>query len=109
VRGTLAREADTIYVRLPTVGPYTTADLMTALNTGRLLVGIDSARHPGGELRGAFIVANGSQTSTPPAASPALSPNALRNPSETDAARFLTQATCGPKLGEITGGPTGSG
>jgi uncharacterized protein (DUF1800 family) len=77
-------------------GAYTTNDLINALNTGNISVGLDSAKFPAGELRGNFIRATGSQTFTPPAAPPPLAASALTSPSQTDAARFLTQATFGP-------------
>ena len=83
-------------------GIYTTADLINALNTGNISVGLDSARFPAGELRGTFIQSYGSRTFTPPAAPPALAANALTAPSQTAAARFLTQATFGPTFAEIS-------
>lgn len=80
------------------VGPYASADLLDALRTGKIFVGIDTAKYPGGELKGTFIQGVGSQTFTPPAAPPAVS---LTNVSRADAARFLMQATFGPKKSEI--------
>lgn len=85
-------------------GAYTTNDLINALNSGNLSIGLDTANFPGGELRGTFLAATGSQNFTAPAAPPAV---ALANITATDAARFLTQATFGPKKSEIdalTGG-----
>ncbi|MEO6243957.1 MAG: DUF1800 family protein [Opitutaceae bacterium] len=81
----------------PTAG-YTSTQLLDALRNGNITLRIDSARYPGGELGGLFILGSGSQTFTPPAASPAFS---LANASATAAARFLTQATFGPKKSEI--------
>ncbi len=83
-------------------GAYTTNDLIHALNSGNLAVGLDSARFPNGELRGNFVAATGSQAFTAPAAPPALPANALTRPTQADAARFLTQATFGPTLADIT-------
>ncbi|MBL9190291.1 MAG: DUF1800 family protein [Opitutaceae bacterium] len=83
-------------------GAYTTNDLINALNTGNISVGLDSAKYPAGELRGNFIRATGSQTFTPPAAPPPLPAGALTSPSQTDAARFLTQATFGPTPATIS-------
>jgi len=77
-------------------GAYTTNDLINALNSGNISVGLDSAKFPAGELRGTFIRATGSQTFTPPAPPPPLPVGALTSPTQTDAARFLTQATFGP-------------
>lgn len=82
-------------------GAYTTNDLIRALNSGQLAVGLDSAKFPAGELRGSFVAATGSQTFTAPATPPALPPTALTAPSQTDAARFLTQATFGPTAADI--------
>ena len=83
-------------------GAYTTNDLINALNSGNLAVGLDSARFPNGELRGNFVAATGSQAFTAPAAPPALPANALTRPTSTDAARFLTQATFGPTPADVT-------
>ncbi|MBI4622269.1 MAG: DUF1800 family protein [Verrucomicrobia bacterium] len=83
---------------------YTSAQIIDALRNGLIYVGIDSANHPAGELRGAFLSAVGSQAFTPPATPPTVS---LTNIDAVDAARLLTQATFGPKRSEIdalTGG-----
>ncbi len=82
-------------------GAYTTAALIEALNTGNIYVGLDTARFPGGELRGTLITATGSQVFTTPAAPPAVAASALAAPTLTDAARFLTQATFGPTAESI--------
>jgi len=84
------------------VGASTTNDLINALNGGNIFVGLDSARFPGGELRGNFVPTTGSQTFVAPSAPPALAATALTNPTATDAARFLTQATFGPTTAAIT-------
>ncbi len=89
-------------------GNYTTADLVAALKSGNISVRIDSANYPSGEARGAFILGSGSQAFTPPPAPPAVT---LTNVTAADAARFLTQATFGPKQSEIdalTGGSLSS-
>ncbi len=85
-------------------GVYTSTDLLNALKTGNIFVGIDSANYPSGEVRGTFLQGTGSQVFTAPAAPPAFS---LANVTAADAARLLTQATFGPKQSEIdalTGG-----
>lgn len=84
------------------VGTYTTADLIKALNTGTLTVGLDSTRFPSGELRGTFVPTLGSQSFVPPAAPPAVPASLLAAPSATEAARFLMQATFGPTTADIT-------
>ncbi len=80
------------------VGPYSSADLLNALKSGNVYVGIDTANYPQGEVRGAFVQGAGSRVFTPPAAPPAVP---LTNVTATDAARFLTQATFGPTRAEI--------
>ncbi len=81
---------------------YKTNDLINALNQGDIFVGFDSARFPAGELRGNFVAATGSTTFTAPAAPPALPVTALTQPTQTDAARFLMQATFGPTSADLT-------
>jgi uncharacterized protein (DUF1800 family) len=85
-------------------GTYSAQQIVDALRSGQIFVGLDTVNFPAGELRGAFIAATGSQTFTAPSAPPAV---ALTNVTATDAARFLAQATLGPKKSEIdslTGG-----
>ncbi|MBL9187733.1 MAG: DUF1800 family protein [Opitutaceae bacterium] len=85
-------------------GTYDSAQILEALRTGRIFVGVDTVNHPAGELRGAFLTAVGSQNFVAPAAPPAV---ALTNVTPSDAARFLMQATFGPRKSEIdslTGG-----
>lgn len=85
-------------------GQHTTAAMLAALQSGNIAVRLDTARFPTGEVKGAFIIGSGSQSFVAPAAPPAV---ALSGVTATDAARFLTQATFGPKKSEIdalTGG-----
>ena len=85
-------------------GQHSTAAMLAALQSGNIAVRLDTARFPAGEVKGAFIIGSGSQTFVTPAAPPAV---ALTGVTATDAARFLTQATFGPKKSEIdalTGG-----
>jgi uncharacterized protein (DUF1800 family) len=85
-------------------GQHSTAALLAALQSGNIAVRLDTARFPTGEVKGAFIIGSGSQTFVAPAAPLAV---ALTGVTATDAARFLTQATFGPKKSEIdalTGG-----
>ena len=89
------------------IGPtatYTSAMILDALRDGRIYVGLDSVQFPGGELRGSFLTATGSQNFSEPLAPPPVS---LSNLSAAEAARLLTQTTFGPKQNEIealTGG-----
>ncbi|MDQ3013566.1 MAG: CHRD domain-containing protein, partial [Acidobacteriota bacterium] len=76
------------------------AQIVQALKGGRLYINIHSSKYPSGEIRGHYGLVNGSQTFTPPAAAPPLPTG---TPTPRDAARFLTQATFGPKsTAEIT-------
>ncbi len=77
-------------------GPYSGSDLISALLNGDISAQIDTAGFPAGELRSNLIAVRGSTAFTPPAAPPALPADALASPSQTDAARFLLQATFGP-------------
>jgi uncharacterized protein (DUF1800 family) len=86
------------------VAPYATADLQAALRNGQIAVRIDSAKYPGGELKGSFIAGAGSRAFVAPAAAPAAKLTGL---TANEAARFLAQTTFGPTRGEIdalTGG-----
>ncbi|MSU48109.1 MAG: DUF1800 family protein [Opitutus sp.] len=83
---------------LPTA-TFTSAQILDALRSGLIYVGIDSVNYSAGEVRGAFLTGVGSQTFTAPATAPAVS---LTNTTAIDAARLLTQATFGPKQSEIT-------
>jgi uncharacterized protein (TIGR03437 family) len=97
---TAPRQADGSYVWTFTpVGATTVPQIVQALKSGRLYLNIHSSRYPSGEIRGHYGVVNGSQTFTPPPAPPELpgGPPAAR-----DAARFLTQATFGPRPADIT-------
>lgn len=79
-------------------GNTTVAQQLAAIQGGRVYLNIHSAQYPNGELRGQFSPAAGSQTFTPPPAPPALPGG---NPTQTDAARFLRQATYGATNADI--------
>jgi len=97
---TSPKQADGSYVwEFATVGATTVPQIVAALKSGRLYLNIHSSRYPAGEIRGHFGLINGSQNFTPPAAPPPLPGG---TPASRDAARFLTQATFGPKYSEIT-------
>lgn len=81
------------------IGATTVAQIVTALKSGRLYINVHSARYPSGEIRGHYGIVNGTQAFTPPPAPPPLPGG---QPTARDAARFLTQATFGPKAAEIT-------
>jgi uncharacterized protein (DUF1800 family) len=73
-------------------GATSVADQVAALKAGRLYVNVHSSKYPSGELRGHFLAATGSTTFTPPAAPPPLPGGTI---SQTDAVRFLAQASYG--------------
>jgi uncharacterized protein (DUF1800 family) len=85
----------------PAAGPYSSLDLINALTNGQLSVEIDSSTFPGGELQGGFSQTSGTQVFVPPSAPPALAATALTAPTQTDAARLLTQATFGVTSADV--------
>ena len=97
---TAPKQADGSFVwTFAQVGATTSAQIVQALKAGRLYINIHSSRYPSGEIRGHYGIINGTQTFTPPPAPPALPTG---KPTANDAARFLTQATFGPKMADIT-------
>ncbi len=80
-------------------GTTTVSQIVQALRAGRLYINIHSSRYPNGEIRGHYRLAAGSQVFVPPLPPPSLPPGP---PTARDAARFLTQATYGPRLPDIT-------
>ncbi len=89
---------DKLWTFTPT-GNFTSASLLAALASGELYVEIDTTTYSSGELGGKFLLGSGSATFTPPPAPPAVNLNVI---SQSDAARFLTQATFGPTLTDMT-------
>lgn len=87
-----------IWVFAPS-GTTTVAQIVQALRSGRLYINIHSSRYPNGEIRGHYRLAAGSQVFVPPPPPPSLPPGP---PTARDAARFLTQATYGPRFEDIT-------
>jgi hypothetical protein len=88
---------DKIWTFTP-AGSFTSASMVAALKSGSLFVEIDTTTYASGELGGQFLLGSGSPTFTPPAAPPAVN---LKVVTQSDAARFLTQATFGPNLADI--------
>ncbi|HSS52041.1 MAG TPA: DUF1800 family protein [Thermoanaerobaculia bacterium] len=78
-------------------GTFDTAAILAVLHGGQCYLNLHTAAFPSGEIKGFFRQTNGSQTFTPPPAPPALPPGP---PTVQDAARFLLQATYGPRPGE---------
>lgn len=77
---------------------YTPAQFVNFIQTGQTYINVHTSQWPGGEIRGQFLLANGSQTFTPPAAPPAIT---INPPSQYDASRFLQQAAFGGQLSEV--------
>ena len=79
-------------------GALSASDVLQALRDGRVFVSLETTNFPSGELRGAFLLGSGSQTFVAPAPAPAIDLSVI---TDTDAVRFLTQATFGPTKGAI--------
>lgn len=84
--------------RIAPAGTFSTAAILAALRGGECYLNLHTAAYPAGEIKGFFRQSSGSQSFTPPPPPPPL-PGGL--PSQTDAARFLLQATYGPRPGEV--------
>jgi uncharacterized protein (TIGR03437 family) len=94
------KQADGSYLwTFQNVGATTAAQIVAAIKAGRVYINIHSSRYPSGEIRGHYNATSGSQEFTPPPNPPALPTG---KPTAKDAARFLAQATFGPKPAEIT-------
>ncbi len=81
------------------VGTNTVPQIVSYIKTGLTYINIHTSTYPSGEIRGQFVLANGTSTFTPPPPPPLLPPGP---PTARDASRFLEQATFGPTLAEIT-------
>src|SRR4051794_29933752 len=96
---TTAPQADGSRVwRIQPAGTYDTAKILSSLRDGELYLNLHTAAFPAGEIKGFFHATSGSQTFTPPPPPPALPGG---SPTAQDAARFLFQATYGPRPGEV--------
>ena len=84
--------------RIQPVGTFDTAKILAGMRGGELYLNLHTAAYPAGEIKGFFRQTNGSQTFTPPPAPPPLPGG---TPTQDDAARFLFQATYGPRPGEV--------
>ena len=80
-----------LWVIAPT-GPYTVADIVDAIKSGRTYLNIHTATYPAGEIIGWFTLSTGSQVTPIPTPPPPL---ASGTPTPQDAGRFLSQATFG--------------
>src|ERR1700722_8701469 len=79
--------SDLIWTFTP-AGSFSSAALLSALQSGNLYVEIDTTTYPSGELGGKVLLGTGSQDFDPPAAPPPVNLNVV---TQSDAARFLTQ------------------
>ena len=79
-------------------GSPTPAQIVSQIAAGNYYINIHTSNFTGGEIRGQFNYAAGSQTFSPPVAPP-TQPLAL--PTLNDMSRFLQQATFGPSLKDI--------
>jgi uncharacterized protein (DUF1800 family) len=96
---TAATQADGSKVwRIQPAGTYDTAKILSSLRDGECYLNLHTAAFPSGEIKGFLRQTSGSQTFTPPPPPPALPGG---TPTVQDAARFLFQATYGPRPGEV--------
>ncbi len=79
-------------------GTFDKAEILAELRGGQCYLNLHTAAYPAGEIKGFLRRSSGSQTFTPPPAPPALPGG---TPTAEDAARFLLQATYGPRQGEV--------
>ncbi|QYM77771.1 DUF1800 family protein [Horticoccus luteus] len=91
-------QVDSATWTIKAVGTLALDDVVAALRAGRFFVNVQTEAFPTGEIRGQFIQSNGSQTFTAPSDPPAVD---LASITDTDAARFLTQATFGVTADDI--------
>ena len=78
--------------------PLSAADIVEIIKEGKSYINVHTANYGGGEIRGNFTLANGSQNFTPPPAPPAWTDD---HANYNAASRFLIQASFGPSPSEI--------
>ena len=95
---------------LAPAGGFTVAQILAALFAGQCYVNLHTAMYPTGEIKGFLNLSSAGQAFKPPPPPPALPPPPA---TQTDAARFLMQATYGPTspddVAAITADPAGFG
>ncbi len=79
-------------------GALSVTDIRELIKQGKAYINLHTAAYPNGEIRGNYVLANGSRTFTPPPEPPALADDSN---TASGAARFLTQATFGPNPADI--------
>jgi hypothetical protein len=82
-----------------TVGTLSKADVVELIKQGKSYLNLHTALYPAGEIRGNLNFASGSRTFSAPPAPPSWTTDHNTN---AGAARFLTQATFGPSIADIT-------
>lgn len=97
---TAVQQPDGSYIwNITAIASATQQQIVDAIRSGRVYLNIHTSRYPGGEIRGHFRTISGAIDFTPPPPPPAL-PNTP--PTQSEASRFLTQATWGPTLAEMS-------
>lgn len=81
------------------VGSPTPAEIVSEIAAGNYYINVHTVNFAGGEIRGQFNYAAGSQVFTAPAPAP---PQPTLAPTANDISRFLTQATFGPTLSDLS-------
>ena len=84
--------------RIKGAGPLAASDILEIINEGKAAIVVETTAFANGEIGGHFILANGSQTFTPPPMPPAWTDDSADAGA---AARFLTQATFGASSNDI--------
>ena len=79
-------------------GIPTPSQIVSEIAAGNYYINVHTVNFAGGEIRGQFNYAAGSQVFTPPAPAP---PQPALAPTANDISRFLTQATFGPMLSDL--------
>lgn len=81
------------------VGTLSLEDVREIIRQGKAFINLHTEEYPSGEIRGNYTLAIGSRTFTAPAAAPSWTDD---HADANAAARFLTQATFGPRISDIT-------
>lgn len=79
-------------------GNHTVADIVNCIKSGTAYINLHTAAYPDGEIKGTFFKASGIRSFVPPAP-PVVAGGDIPDPltNDAEAARFMMQATMGPK------------
>ncbi len=92
-------QADGSYIwTIDPLGTLSAAEILEILREGKAYINVHTVNFPGGEIRGNFTMASGSQTFTPPPPALAWTDD---HANSNAAVRFLIQATFGPGPDDI--------